>query len=374
MSRGLHGHRSAKRGAFPEFLLVALLAAAGASCMLPATGSDDEPREASTADADDSNGADDVTDTEDADSTEDIERNLTMKTLGGRQFWGDITFFQGWRIQHNVLTGHYRLLDDKDYRHESGTLQECRDKLDEVKRTYNLQPMKGKAAIVIHGIVRSSKSMSKIRARLEKDGYTVVSFDYPSTRVPITESAEYLHKVIESLEGIEQIDFVVHSMGGLVVRAYLHKHHDKRIGRMVMMGVPNLGAEMADKFQKNLIFRAVLGPAGQQLVTDADGLIATLPVPDFEFGVIAGSRGTESGYNPLIPGDDDGTVRLESTRLAGAADFITVRSLHSMMMRNAEAIECSARFLKEGHFRESGQPEPIPRPAAQQDPAKSPAP
>ena len=35
-----------------------------------------------------------------------------MKTLGGRQLWGDVAVFHDWRIQKNILTGHYRLLDE----------------------------------------------------------------------------------------------------------------------------------------------------------------------------------------------------------------------------------------------------------------------
>ena len=61
-----------------------------------------------------------------------------IKTLGGRQFWGDVHFFRGWRVQHNVLTDSYRLLDGKDHRHFSGTLQDCRDALQKIATTKKL--------------------------------------------------------------------------------------------------------------------------------------------------------------------------------------------------------------------------------------------
>ncbi len=290
-----------------------------------------------------------------------LERNLTMKTLGGRQFWGDVLYFHDWRIQKSVLTQRYRLLDGNDYRHAAGTLEECRAKLEAIKKEKNLPPMSGKAVIALHGIIRSSKSFNKMRGRLQDAGYTVFGFDYPSTRVEISDSAEFLHNVIESLDGIEEIDFVVHSMGGLVVRSYLSKHRDPRIKRMVMLGVPNLGADMADRLRENPLYRAIFGPAGQQLVTDGAGFIAKLPTPDFEFAVIAGARGTLDGYNPLIRGDDDGTVAVAGTRLPGATDFATVRCLHSFLMFNDEAIDYTLRFLGEGHLRADGSPHPIPK-------------
>ena len=294
-----------------------------------------------------------------ADKFSRIRRKFTMKTLGGRQFWGDTLFWHGWRIQQNVLTKHYRLIDPDDYRHESGTLEKCTERLDRVKKRLKLPPMKGKAAVLVHGIIRSSKSLGKMQKRLEKEGYTVVPFDYPSTRASIPQSAEYLQSVIDSLDGIEQIDFVVHSMGGLIVRQLVGKKNDKRYKRMVMLGVPNHGAVLADKLKKVGLYKLLYGPAGQQLVSDKNGLIDKLPTPEFEFAVIAGAKGTLKGYNPIIPGDDDGTVAVSSTRLAGAADFMTIRALHSFMMADEDAIEATTCFLKKGCLRADGKCHPI---------------
>lgn len=281
-----------------------------------------------------------------------------MKTLGGMQFWGDVAHFHGWRIQHNVFFKQYRLLDPNNHRHASGTLEACQKKLGDIKKEKNLPKMTGHAVILIHGIVRSSKSFSKMAETLRKDGYTVIGFDYPSTQVEISQSAEYLYQLLESLEGVEKVSFVVHSMGGLLVRCYLKDHKDERIERMVMLGVPNHGANMADILKNNLLFRLIFGPAGKQLGING-GYIDSLPTPEFEFGIIAGARGKDKGFNPLIPGDDDGTVSVESTCLAGASDFVTVQSLHSFMMSNADTITYTQNFLKSGQFKTDGEKRPI---------------
>lgn len=293
------------------------------------------------------------------DLLEDLERSIAVRTMGGRQFWGDVSFFHGYRIQRNVFTGHYRLLDAEDRRQTWGTLDECRKKLDEIRKDRKLAPRKGKAVIAIHGIVRSSKSFAPMTDQLKQAGYDVYGFDYPSTQVQIPEAAEYLQSCIESLDGVEEINFVVHSMGGLVVRAWHGLHHDDRVHRMVMLGVPNKGAEMADLVKRNFLFRVIYGPAGQQLVTDPKGLIPTLPTPAFDFAVVAGGRGDDRGFNPLIEGDDDGTVRVASARLEGAADFATVKCLHSFLMRDADVCDMTVRFLKEGKLRAQGAPQPI---------------
>jgi pimeloyl-ACP methyl ester carboxylesterase len=298
--------------------------------------------------------------------------DTVMKTMGGRQFWGDVKFFRGWRIQQNVFTDHYRLLDPKDNRHAFGSFKTCCDKLEETKKKLKLPPMSGKAVIEIHGITRSSKTYYAMGPALEKDGYLVVPFDYPSTRIDITQAASYLNRVIQSLDGVDEIDFVVHSLGGLVTRAWFKNHGDPRVKRIVMLGVPNRGAEMADMLRKSSAFRLILGPAGQQLVTGEKSPIARLPVPPCEFGVIAGGRGAD-GYNPLLAGDDDLIVSVESTRLAGAADFLLVRSIHTFLLSNPDAIDATVRFLDTGHFRKDGSRKPIPRVAKEVRTAESPA-
>jgi pimeloyl-ACP methyl ester carboxylesterase len=283
-----------------------------------------------------------------------------VKTFGGTQFWGDASFFHGWRIQQNVFTGHYRLLDPCNHRHAFGSFDTCRAALEAVKTARGLRPMSGKAVVVVHGITRSPRTFRLMRPVLENAGFTVVGFNYPSTRVPLADSAAYLNRVVDSLEGIDEIHFVVHSLGGLVTRTYLRNQRDPRIKRMVMVGVPNRGAEMADFLRKNYAFRLVMGQAGQQLVTDPSGVIFQLPIPDFEFAVIAGSRGTKRGFNPLFSGDDDLIVAVESAKLPGAADCLTVRGLHSFLPGNREVIEATLRFLTTGCLHPNGERQPIP--------------
>ena len=308
--------------------------------------------------------ADEPTEAEAADPPENdkpANANVRTKTLGGRQFWGDVCFLRGWRIQQNVLTQHYRLLDPKDNRYAWGTLAECRDALEDARVREQLAPMSGTAVVLVHGIGRSSKSMRRMREKLEEAGYLVVGFNYPSTRVELSKSAHYLHQVVQSLEGVERIHFVGFSMGGLVLRSYFEEHQDPRAGRLVFVGTPNLGADLATALHKNWAYRLLLGPAGQQLPTGPDGAGAQLAIPEREFAVIAGHRGLDGGWNPLIPGDDDGTVSVDCTRLPGAVDFTLVYASHTMLVGHSDTIECVQRFLEQGRLRADGELRPIAR-------------
>jgi hypothetical protein len=96
-------------------------------------------------------------------------------------------------------------------------------------------------------------------------------------------------------------------------------------------------------------------------VTDRAGVIPTLPIPEFEFAIVSGGRGLTAGFNPLLTGDDDITVTVESTRLEGAADSLTLRAFHTFLPANAEVIDATIRFLETGRLRKEGDCQPIPR-------------
>ena len=285
--------------------------------------------------------------------------NLPLPTLGGRQFWSDCQYFRGWRIQQHFYSEHFRLLDPSNTRRAWGTLEDCQTALKEEKRTRKLEPMSGTAVIALHGILRSSHVWCDMENAMKQDGVTFIRIDYPSTQKPIDEFAIQLQNVIHSLDGIDEIHLVAHSLGGLVVRKWCQDYSDPRVKRLVMIGTPHCGAELADMLQRNWIFRGVFGPSGQQLVANPEGYIGQLARPAMEFAVIAGAKGTPDGYNPLIPGDDDGIVTLKSALLPGAVDSITVRGLHSFQPWNPEVIAATRRYLKTGALRESGVREPI---------------
>lgn len=288
--------------------------------------------------------------------------DVPLPTLGGKQFWTDQLFFHGWRIQHNGLIGQHRLLDPNDLQHAWGDYDACRAKLDEVRRARNLPPMKGKAVVLLHGLFRSRASMGKLARHLEeKGGFAVFNMSYASTQDDVAAHAAALDRVLRGLDGIEEVHFVAHSMGNIVVRHYLHGHAradgrpaDARIKRFVMLAPPNHGSLLAYAAGENVVFQALTGEAGQELGRAWAQLEEKLAVPRVEFGVIAGGRGDDKGFNPLLPGDDDGTVTVAGTRLAGARDFAVVPVMHSFIMADGQVLDYTLRFLREGRFTDEG--------------------
>ena len=303
-------------------------------------------------------------------STAAAPLNFPSATLGGTQFWTDELVFRNWRIQQNCLTGHYRLLDGDDFRRAWGTFDQCRKKLDELKRELNLKPMSGRAIVTLHGLGRSRDAMDLIGEHLAANSdATWINVSYASSRRSLDEHAQSLARVLENLSGVEEIDLVCHSLGNLVVRRYLGEaalpeprwQPDKRIRRMVMIGPPNNGAQIARLFKDNKLFGLVTGPSGKQLAVSWEEAHERLATPTFEFGIIAGGLGNGRGTNPVIDGDDDLIVGVEETRLAGAADFIVIPRLHGNLLRDQSVALYVQKFLDEGHFASADKRKPIPR-------------
>jgi pimeloyl-ACP methyl ester carboxylesterase len=293
---------------------------------------------------------------------------IFQQTLGGLQFWGDELFFRDWRIQRHAVDGHCRLLDPANVRRASGTFDQCLAELEKVKRKRSIPPMKGSAVLVLHGLGRTRGAMASLcRYLAEQGGYSVVNIQYPGTRQSIAASAGQLASIIRHLDGIDQVDLVGHSLGNLVVRHYLADQSgerpgrgpDPRLHRMVMLGPPNHGASMATLLADNALFKAVTGQPGQELGRLWPWEDAELATPRFEFGIIAGGRGARQGFNPLIPGDNDGLISVETTRLGGAADFLVVPALHAQLHNDPRVWALVLRFLRFGCFVDAQHRHPI---------------
>ena len=286
-------------------------------------------------------------------------------TLGGSQFWGDVHVFHDWRIQQRVGEERYRLLSPKEFCHADGTFGQCRAKLEQIKLGENLGPMRGRAVIILHGLAATRWTMRLLAEHLEDDGhYTIVNVEYPSTRQTMADHASSLARVVEGLPEVQQLNFVGHSMGNIVIRHYLadiqkkYGRQDPRLGRVVMIAPPNHGSLTATRWSDNSAFKAVLGRPGRQLGADWSWLESDLIAPPCQFGIVSGGRG-KSGFSPFLPGDDDGRIRVETTKLVGARDFVLVPNIHEFIGNDPRTFGYVLKFLNEGHFVAADQRNPI---------------
>ena len=206
--------------------------------------------------------------------------------------------------------------------------------------------------VLVHAIFRTWRCMRPLADYLEKQGFLTLNVDYPSTRHSLEELADYVHPAIEQfVESVDgKVHFVGYSMGGLLIRAYLTRYGPEELGRVVMLGTPNGGSEVADFIQHWPVFRAVYGPAGQQLITKQEAFAHVLGEVDYPLGVIAGNKSWDPISSFLIGRESDGKVSVESTKVKGMTDHVVLPITHTFMPGNKPAQKLVERFLRKGCF------------------------
>jgi pimeloyl-ACP methyl ester carboxylesterase len=207
--------------------------------------------------------------------------------------------------------------------------------------------------ILLHGLLRTSHSMTKIDQAFSERGYRVVNVDYPSRQYPIEELAQIaVPKCLAACQATEggRVHFVTHSLGGILVRYYLSHHSLPTLGRVVMLAPPNQGSEVVDKFGWVPGFGLITGPAGAQLGTDRNSIPLSLGPVTYPAGVIAGTRSVNLVLSGVLPNPDDGKVSVERTKVAGMTDFIEIPASQPFIVRNGAVIEQALAFIETGKF------------------------
>ena len=196
--------------------------------------------------------------------------------------------------------------------------------------------------VLIHGLFLASFIMDRIARHFLRHGWQVVHYDYPTMRKNIPAHGADLAGFLNSplFDDIPRIDFVTHSMGGLLLRCAAGSLTDVRrnqLGRAVMVAPPNRGSDTAALGVKLVPGAEHLVAPVRDLSSAPDSFANTFPVPDAmpETGIIAASH--------------DRRVRLEYTALADCPRIVLPAG-HTGVLFLRETAEQAFRFITAGSF------------------------
>ena len=266
-----------------------------------------------------------------------------IQNLGGRYVWTDVVLQGNYHIQRNVNTGRYRLLDGERRRLLLSGYDACRDELNQVNPAFESDHL----VLLIHGLGRHAGIMDKPKKALRDAGFATHSLNYATLFEGVEDHANHFTNLLENLKGIKKVSFVTHSLGGLVARAILRRSlvwNGATAHKLVMMGTPNKGAQIAEFFNRMKTYQMISGQSGQDVLPNQ--LVNELPEPPIPTMVIAGGTGNDIGFNPLLVGDNDGVVTVAETRLDAPHDFKLVKNIHTTIMDHKDSINATLQFLK----------------------------
>lgn len=205
--------------------------------------------------------------------------------------------------------------------------------------------------ILIHGFGRSNRAMWRLDQQLTEAGYDVRRIGYQSLfQAPEDIVSDVTAQIDDCCanENGKPLHLVGHSLGGLLIRKYLDSQTPENLGRVVLIGTPNAGTPIADRYSDNEWVR-IIAPMTEALGTANGGFGQAIGKPDYPLGVIAGVIDSGMG-SELIPGRDDGLVPVDSTKVDGMADFVEVNASHSALRYDAATARQVIAFLRDGQF------------------------
>lgn len=200
------------------------------------------------------------------------------------------------------------------------------------------------AVVIVHGLFMSPLAMKVLEKRLQDLGYETYNFGYPSR--------QYTHRTLERLHALccsikaDEIYFLGHSMGGIVINHYLSEYTaPEQCRKVVTLGTPYNGSRIAKYFSHSAYGNLLFGhdQTEQALIS---GITGATQLPT---GIIIGTKNIGVGFAFGIE-QGDGTVSLEEASHPLATDQYYLPVSHTALIYSKRAARLADHFFKHGRF------------------------
>lgn len=206
----------------------------------------------------------------------------------------------------------------------------------------------GPPVVLLHGLGRGWRAMEPMARALGREGYSTLNLPYPSTRMPIPDLLAFINREVAKIAAGRPVNFVTHSLGGILARALIVDSPSWTPGRIAMLAPPHGGSEIVDWSRSYPVIQRFLGPAGRSLGSDDfPNKLPELP-ENAEVAVIMGKRRSISVFKHLLEEDNDGIVSVSRGKIRGLCGFTVINADHTFIQMHPEAIRLVLGFLKSG--------------------------
>lgn len=209
-----------------------------------------------------------------------------------------------------------------------------------------------KAIVLAHGLFMKKQIMIYLKKQFEMNGFKVYNFNYETLKFHDKTLEEFNNFVKEIKE--EEVYFVGHSMGGLLMRLYLEIYKPKfKDACLVTIGTPHKGSSLG-RFVADSPIGFILGTAPNSGVTKGLGDW----MGEYPIGCIIGTLNV--GPNIIFnkeKGQGDGTVLKKEAFVDNATDIVELNVNHTGMVYSKQVINQTLEFIKNKKFKKSTEKE-----------------
>jgi len=205
-----------------------------------------------------------------------------------------------------------------------------------------------KMIVLVHGFYRNKTDMSYLETQLNSLGYETFVANLPTTFGTLKEMVDALALQLESLKE-QEISFVAHSMGGLIVREYINAHNELKIKKCIFIATPHHGSQLADIAMSIPLFASVFKPIEELKTTNK---YKAFRDKTFDLGLIAGENNKDILGRFFMPKQSDGKVSIDSVKTDDADDFVVLPFEHDNIHKKKETLKQVVSFLETSKFKE----------------------
>lgn len=274
-------------------------------------------------------------------------------TLGGRQYWEDVFYYQKWRIQRHFRTHKYRLLDPWDIRRESGSFEVCRQAFIKAIEVYEIDPQNGSLVVLLYGLGKNKTIFQPLIEKLNDENISSVVMNYPSRQKSFEEHLEQLSFFLTHLEGITSVSFITEGSGCLLLRHLLASNflQNKKINikKVININPINTGSETCAYLSRFKIFNFLFGPSLKECSPTA---VESLPFlsESISLGLIFCETYYQKLLKFLIHRYQSVDIPSEKKETDFSEHRISVLNYRLNIFKNKNLILSCVRFLREGTF------------------------
>jgi pimeloyl-ACP methyl ester carboxylesterase len=190
-------------------------------------------------------------------------------------------------------------------------------------------------ALFVHGMGRSTLSGWRLLARLRARGITPHAFGYAATFQDFASIRTRLAARIGTLSADGDYVLIGHSLGGVLLRAAVASlpPGTPQPRRIFLLGSPIKPARLAQKLQRNWIYRVLAGDCGQLLASQTR--MAQIEPGSTPTTVILGITGWTGRLSPFQDEMNDGIVSVSEAGAEWIAEEIRIPAIHTYLPSNS---------------------------------------